>query len=82
MLAMLAVDEDEELNHLGFDLRLQVHDELVGVCPIRNADGAAARLAQVMAGAMPPEEFGNVPLPVDAHVGMTWAEAKEGKQFA
>lgn len=82
MLAMLAVDEDEELKDYGFSLRLQVHDELVGVCKAKYAEEALARMGVLMESALPPDQFGGIELPTDGHFGMTWAEAKDGKVFA
>ena len=46
--AMLIVEEDEELDSLGFDLLIQVHDELIGECPKENAEAVANRLSTIM----------------------------------
>lgn len=47
-LAMIAVNNDPELNSLGFKLLIPVHDELIGEAPISNAFKAAKRLNQIM----------------------------------
>ena len=47
-LAMIAVNNDPELNSLGFKLLIPVHDELIGEAPIPNAFKAAKRLNQIM----------------------------------
>lgn len=46
--AMVKVYEDKELNELGFNLLVPVHDELIGECPKENASRCAERLSEVM----------------------------------
>ena len=47
-LAMIMVDNDPELNKLGFHLAVTVHDEVFGTCKIENAEAASKRLSEVM----------------------------------
>ena len=35
--AMIAIANDKELQDLGFELELTIHDEVIGECPIENA---------------------------------------------
>jgi DNA polymerase I-like protein with 3'-5' exonuclease and polymerase domains len=43
-LAMIKVGTDKQLKEWGFRLLIPVHDELIGECPIENADRCAKRL--------------------------------------
>lgn len=47
-LAMSMVDNDKELQEYGFELLLQVHDELIGQCPKETAKKAGERLSHIM----------------------------------
>lgn len=49
--AMILIDEDEELNRLGFHLLITVHDEVLGECPRENSREASKRLSEVMINA-------------------------------
>lgn len=53
--AMVHIDSDPMLNKLGFRLMIPVHDELLGECPIENAEEASKRLCQLMVEAALPE---------------------------
>lgn len=47
-LAMAMVDNDPELQSYGFELLIQVHDELIGQCPKETAKKAGERLSHIM----------------------------------
>lgn len=49
--AMIMIDNDEELNRLGFKLLITVHDEVLGECPKENSAEASKRLSEVMVNA-------------------------------
>ena len=51
--AMIAIDRDKEINDLGFDLLIGVHDELIGECPKENAEQVAERLSYLMRTCVP-----------------------------
>ena len=74
-LAMIAVENDEELRGLDARLILQIHDELLLEAPHANAKAAALRLAYLMSGVTPGDSPLSVPLLVDWGVGPSWADA-------
>lgn len=47
-LAMSQVENDKELQECGFELLLQVHDELIGQVPLETAKEAGERLSHIM----------------------------------
>lgn len=47
-LAMIATHYDKTLNELGFRMLIPVHDEIIGECPIENAEAVAKRLPELM----------------------------------
>lgn len=47
-IAMIRVNNDEELKSLGFKMLICVHDELIGECPEENAEAVADRLCYLM----------------------------------
>ena len=47
-IAMIRVNNDQELKDLGFKLLICVHDELIGECPEENSDAVAERLCYLM----------------------------------
>ena len=51
--AMIAIDNDKEINDLGFKLLICVHDELIGECPKENAELVADRLSYLMRTCVP-----------------------------
>lgn len=51
--AMIAIDRDKEINDLGFNLLICVHDELIGECPKENAELVADRLSYLMRTCVP-----------------------------
>lgn len=53
--AMVKIFNDGRMKELGFRILVPVHDELLGECPIENAEEAEKRLAQLMIEAAKPE---------------------------
>lgn len=71
--AMILADKDPILKDLGFELLIQVHDELIGECPAENADKVAKRLAELMSSTA--EKMTNgIPFPVDCYEVTNWYE--------
>ncbi len=70
-IAMIRVENDEELIEMGAKLILQVHDELLLEAPEKNAEKVAKKVAQIMSNVMDL----SVPLVVDWGIGKNWAEA-------
>jgi DNA polymerase-1 len=77
MMAMLLCDADPELERLGAELHLQVHDELLFTGPSENADRIAKRAKQLMEDPYSP--FGIAPMTVptaaEAGIGYDWLSA-------
>ena len=71
-LAMRRVFDSKELKNLGFRILLQIHDELIGECPIENADKVADVLTSVMKEAAKPAV--QVPFKCDATIETHWYE--------
>ena len=69
-LAMININNDEELNRLGFRLLITIHDEVLGECPKENAEEVAKRLCEVMINTSKP--YMNVPMSVDAYNVTHW----------
>lgn len=78
-LAMINIDNDEELNRLGFKLLITIHDEVLGECPKENADLVAKRLCQVMIDSAKP--YMEVPMSVDAYIVSHWYEDEMGAEL-
>jgi DNA polymerase-1 len=74
MNAMLEADTDMDLKFDGCRLLLQVHDELIFEVPEANAQRAMKRVIEIMQ--VPQDDDMAVPLPVSAHIGDSWGEAK------
>lgn len=74
MNAMLDVENDMDLKFDGCRLLLQVHDELIFEVPEKNAQRAMKRVIEIME--VPKDDDMSVPLPVSAHIGDSWGEAK------
>ena len=72
-LAMLNIDKDPELKALGFELLLPVHDELIGQCPLENADKVAELLPKLMVQTAVNAGI-NVPMSCDPTVESCWYE--------
>ena len=69
-IAMNNIYRDKELNDLGFKLMITVHDEVLGECPIENADRVSARLSEVMIDAAKP--YIDVPMQCDGYIVPCW----------
>ena len=69
-LAMINIDNDVELNELGFRLLATIHDEVFGECPEENADKCSKRLTQVMIDTAKP--YMNVPMKCDPYLVKNW----------
>ena len=77
MMAMVALEEQPRLAELGWELLLQIHDEVILEGPSESAEEALAIISGVMAA--PYEQLRRamrVELAVDANVGKTWYDAK------
>jgi DNA polymerase I-like protein with 3'-5' exonuclease and polymerase domains len=74
--AMLLCEYDPELISLGYRLLLQIHDELLGECPVENAAQVKARVKYLMENPFGPDLRLSVPLPASVGQGHTWATAK------
>lgn len=70
-LAMIKIHNDSKLKELGFKLNIAVHDELIGECPIENAEECAKRLSEVMILAAS-ENGVDVPMKCDAVKECNW----------
>ena len=68
--AMIKVYNSKELRDLGFKMLLQVHDELIGECPIENADAVAELLTSIMIDAAKPVV--QIPFKCDADLSPAW----------
>lgn len=78
-LAMINIDNDEELNRLGFHLLITIHDEVLGECPEENAQAVADRLCKVMKDTSKP--YMEVPMSVDAYIVSHWYEDEQGAEL-
>lgn len=68
--AMILIDNDKELNELGFRLMIPVHDELLGECLKENAERVEQRLSELMIAAAKPEC--SVDMKVDTYAVKHW----------
>jgi len=76
-LAMIQIEEDDELRRLGVKVNLQVHDELIAECPEENAEEADARLEEIMDNPMGwPGLPHDVPIGSEGGWAKSWAFAK------
>lgn len=73
--AQLLIENDQELKDLGYRQILQVHDEIVGVCPRENVEAVAERKTYLMANCLP-KPLNGIRLRADWDFGNTYAEAK------
>lgn len=69
--AMVNIFKDSEMQRLGFKLLIPVHDELLGECPLENAEEVSERLAYLMSHAAQPE-VDAVPFVTDPYVLKRW----------
>ena len=72
--AMLKIQKNKELRDMGWNMLLQVHDELILEGPEESAQTALAIVKEMMRN--PLEEKLRVELEVDAKIGSSWYEAK------
>lgn len=69
-LAMIAINNDERMKELDFHLLIQVHDEVIGECPIENAKEAGERLSYLMRTA--PSNLIKLPFKCDVDFTKNW----------
>lgn len=74
MVVQPLIENDKRLKELGVSMRLQVHDELVFVCPKTSVEEAIPIIKNYMEHPLPQPL--NIPLRVDSDYGATYAEAK------
>lgn len=70
-IAMAKIAKDPLLKELGFRMLIQVHDEIIGECPIENAKEAAERFCYIMAHCV--EDKIDIPFNTDAVFETYWA---------
>lgn len=68
--AMIAIRNDERMKELDFHLVLQVHDEVIGECPIENVKECAERLTYLMIHSA--SEKITIPMKCDVSVTHCW----------
>merc|ERR1719401_3332044 len=68
----------EVLRDLGFQMVLQIHDELIFMGPAVNAAEALQVVREIMEHPFLDGKELSVPLPVDAKIATTWMEGKGG----
>lgn len=69
-LAMIAINNDERMKELDFHLLIQVHDEVIGECPMENAKEAGERLSYLMRTA--PSHLIKLPFKCDVDFTKNW----------
>lgn len=69
-IAMAKIAKDEKLKELGFRMLIQVHDEIIGECPVENAEAAAERFCYIMAHCV--EDKIDLPFNTDATIETYW----------
>lgn len=74
MMCQPKIDNDERLKEMNCRMTLQVHDELVFVCPRQHIEEASAIIKEYMEHPLPKPL--NIPLRVDFDYGNSYAEAK------
>jgi len=74
--AMIQAHRSEELRRLGYEMVLQIHDELIFEGPVENAEAALLVVKGIMERPFLDGWELKVPLPVDAKVAATWMEGK------
>ena len=74
--AMIAIDQDSEMQKLGFRLLIGVHDELIGQCKEEYKDICADRLCEVMKTCV--SDIVDVPFKCDPSVVHRWYEDEMG----
>ena len=74
MMCQPKIESNKRLAEMNCTMRLQVHDELVFVCPEKHAEEAIAIIKDIMEHPLPKPL--KIPLRVDSDMGKTYAEAK------
>mmetsp|Transcript_112475 Transcript_112475/g.357498 ORF Transcript_112475/g.357498 Transcript_112475/m.357498 type:complete len:94 (-) Transcript_112475:130-411(-) len=74
--AMISIGRCAELQRLGYELILQVHDELILEGPEEHAEAALKLVRKVMESPFLDGVKLRVPLPVDVHIVQSWNQAK------
>ena len=69
-LAMIKINNDARMKELDFHLIIQVHDEVIGECPMENAKECAERLSLLMREA--PADLIKLPFRCDCEVTTNW----------
>lgn len=73
--ALINIYNSKEFNDLGFELLLTIHDEIIGQCPVENAEKIAELLPKIMVDTA--VQCGiNVPMKCDATVEKRWYESE------
>lgn len=68
--AMAKIFNDDEMTKLGFKMLIPIHDEILGECPIENAERVSERLAELMIESAKPEC--TVQMKVDTYCVKRW----------
>ena len=68
--AMIAIDTDEVMRDLDFHIVLQIHDEIIGECPIENAKECSERLSYLMTTAA--SDKISIKMKCDATITQCW----------
>lgn len=76
--AMIKTHNDPVLRELGYNMLLQVHDELIFEGPEEHAQEALERVRNLMEHPFLDDFQLAVPLPVDAKIAKSWHEGKSG----
>lgn len=69
-LAMIAIDNDKELNDLGVKILIQIHDEVLCECPKENIVKGTERLRYIMEHVL--DGIISVPIKCDVSVSEYW----------
>ena len=69
-IVMYNIATDKTLNECGFKMLLQVHDEIIGECPIETAKVAKERVKYIMEHSM--DEYMQVPMKSDIECTDRW----------
>ena len=69
---MIAIDKNERLKELGFQLLLTIHDEVIGQCPSENAEEVAKIIPEIMVEASKPNVI--CPMVSESSIFRHWYE--------
>ena len=79
-IAMIELNNNEELKQLGFRLLIPVHDEVIAECPQENMDECSKLLAQTMSKAA--EKILEMPIKCDVEITKAWyGETVSGEEI-